>query len=108
MGVRDVHEIEALGTFSVFSRAVSCKAGTFAEIGDCQETISCGRVVVSPGDWIVADQNGIVVVPAALKEEALAAAKEIHEKEECMARHLKDGASLSDAYEAWQKSRAAR
>ena len=45
--VRDVHEIESLGTFSVFSRAVSCKAGTFAEIGDCQEIVSCGRSVHS-------------------------------------------------------------
>ena len=59
-----------------------------------------------PGDWVVADQNGIVVVPAAVKDEALRAAREIHEKEESMARHLKTGANLGDAYKAWQKSRA--
>ena len=62
--VRDVDEIIRLG-FPVFSRHVCPRAGTFAEIGEWQTTICCGRIPVSPGDWIVADRLGTVVVPSA-------------------------------------------
>ena len=97
--VRDIDDILALG-FPVFPRGVCPRAGTFAEIGEWGTTICCGRVPVRPGDWIVADVSGTVVVPAERLAETRAKAEEIHRREAALTPLLRQGKSFKEALEA--------
>lgn len=97
--VRDIDDIIALG-FPAFSRHIAARAGTFAEIGEWQTTVCCGRLPVSPGDWIVADCNGIVVVPPDLKEQAWKKVAEINAKERGLAEHLARGKNFKESLAA--------
>lgn len=94
--VRDVEDILAL-EFPVFSRHICPRAGTFAEIGEWQTTICCGRIPIRPGDWVVADASGIALVPAEMIEQVAAEAVAIHERESKMAQFLREGRSLGDS-----------
>lgn len=100
--VRDVDEIIRLG-FPVFSRAVCPRAGTFAEIGEWQTTVCCGRIPVTPGDWIVADRLGAVVVPVAQIEDVFITAQAIHKREQAIALQLVEGKTLGEAASATQE-----
>jgi len=62
--IRDVAEIRELG-FPVFARAVVPKPGVKTVPLPLQEPVTCGGVLVHPGDFVVADEEGIVAVPAA-------------------------------------------
>lgn len=94
--VRDIEDIIALN-FPVFSRYVCPRGGTFAEIGEWQTIVCLGRVPVRPGDWIVADQNGIVVVPIELTDQVLEKARQIVQKERALQKHLTAGRSFAEA-----------
>jgi len=94
--VRDVNDIIQLG-FPVFARHICSRAGTFAEIGELQTTICCGRIPVIPGDWIVADRNGIVVVPQAMLDNVAQETEAIHAKEAALAKRLASGESFEEA-----------
>lgn len=60
--VRDLGEIRKIG-FPVFARGVFPKPGGKSNDGQTQVEISCGGVTVNTGDLIIADEEGIVVVP---------------------------------------------
>jgi len=94
--VRDVDQIRRI-PFPLYSRGICPRAGTFAEIGEWQTIICCGRIPVSPGDWIVADGSGIVVVPSEMQSAVFAAATEIHQKEQSIARSLRNGKNLAES-----------
>jgi 4-hydroxy-4-methyl-2-oxoglutarate aldolase len=94
--VRDVEEIVRLG-FPVFSRHICARAGTFAEIGELQTTICCGRTPVHSGDWIVADRSGIVVVPQEMADDAAREAERINARESAIAERLMLGESFEEA-----------
>lgn len=68
--VRDVGEIRTDGLPS-FARSVATFPGPKDGPGEVNVPIACGGVVVNPGDIIVADEDGIVVVPPALAAEVL-------------------------------------
>jgi 3-hexulose-6-phosphate synthase/6-phospho-3-hexuloisomerase len=97
--VRDTAEIAKLG-FPVFSRYVCPAAGTFDKIGEWQTIVCIGRVPVRPGDWIVGDRDGLVVVPAELRDRVLEAARQILKKESAMQPLLKAGKSFAEAMAA--------
>jgi 3-hexulose-6-phosphate synthase/6-phospho-3-hexuloisomerase len=52
---------------------------------------------VEPGDWIVGDSSGIVVVPIHLARDAAAQAKAIRDREQKIAQLMRDGHSLAEA-----------
>ena len=61
-GVRDVSALRARG-FPVWARGVSMRSAVKVAPGEIRQSISCGGVVVANGDWVVADDDGVVIVP---------------------------------------------
>ena len=79
----------------VFARAVVPNAGGAEYLGEIGGTVQCGGQVVHPGDWIVGDEDGVVVVSAEKIEQTLATAKRIVAAEMEIERAIRKGEDLS-------------
>jgi len=103
-GVRDVEEIRRI-KFPVFARYVAPNAGEPKGFGELNAEIKCGGEYVRPGDWIIGDDNGVVVVPKERAYEIARRAKEVWKNEERIREEIKRGKTLSqvlDLYK-WEK-----
>ncbi|MFB6397411.1 RraA family protein [Polymorphospora lycopeni] len=89
-GVRDVDSIVEMG-FPAFCRAVSIKGTTKNRPGVVGAPISCGGTPVHPGDVIIGDRDGVVVIPGDRLTAAIDAGIERERKEDGMRAALESG-----------------
>ncbi|MBP1933897.1 RraA family protein [Ammoniphilus resinae] len=88
--VRDLHAIAEM-EFPVFAKGGSPRGPYKEGPGEINTLISCGNVPVRPGDVIVADDDGVVVIPREDAENVLKKAKAIQEKEQEIISAIYDG-----------------
>lgn len=96
-GVRDTAELRAMG-FPVWSAAVSAQGTVKATAGAVNVPVRVGEQIVSPGDAVVADDDGVVCVPRADVADVLVAADARVAKEEKTREALAGGALGLDLY----------
>lgn len=68
--IRDIAGIKSLN-FPVFSKGTTVASSGKAGVGEINVPISCGGMAVNPGDIIVGDVDGVVVIPQAVEKEVL-------------------------------------
>jgi regulator of RNase E activity RraA len=93
--VRDVDGLRELG-FPVFARGLTPRVGTNRRLGQTQVPISCGGVVVHPGDIILGDGNGVVAIPQQREEGLPAALERLLAKEQGLVEGIKQGVFLAE------------
>ncbi len=102
--VRDVDDIRRL-KFPVFATSVVPNAGEPKGFGEINAEIKCGGKTVKPGDFIVGDDNGVVVVPKERGYEIARRAVEVEKNERRIRDEIKRGKTLSEVLylEKWEK-----
>lgn len=103
--VRDTPEIHAL-KFPVFASLVTPTAGEPKGFGEIGIPVNISRQRIYPGDWLVGDDDGIVVLPKARAAEIANRAADVLERENRLRREIQDGSTLSQvAYlQKWEKT----
>ncbi|MFA7198751.1 MAG: 3-hexulose-6-phosphate synthase [Methanoculleus sp.] len=101
---RDVDDIRELG-FPVFATATVPNAGDPKGLGEINTEIVCCGQEVRSGDWIVADESGVVVVPRERAYEVARRAMEVRKTEERIREEIRRGKTLSEVSELlkWEK-----
>ena len=112
---RDSPVIAELGIAAYASAMNAHTNKTIHHPSEIQVPIACGDVAVYPGDIIVGDEEGVVVVPAHLAEQVAQTATEMEEKEVFITEKIQSGASIVgvyppdektlDEFEEWKRKR---
>jgi 3-hexulose-6-phosphate synthase/6-phospho-3-hexuloisomerase len=102
--VRDVDEIRALN-YPIFSSGITPNAGDPKGMGEINAEITCGGQSVRPGDYIVGDESGVVVIPKERAYEIARRAKEVEKMESRLYEEIRRGKTLSQVanLKKWEK-----
>jgi len=103
-GVRDVDDIMKLN-YPLFATATVPNAGEPKGFGEINAEITCCGQIVKPGDWIVGDTSGVVVIPRERGYEIARRAVEVKKNEERIREEIRRGSTLSQVVELykWEK-----
>jgi 3-hexulose-6-phosphate synthase/6-phospho-3-hexuloisomerase len=102
--IRDVDAIRAIG-FPACATIVTPTAGEPKGFGETNVTLKIGGVPIAPGDWILADDSGVVVIPQARAAEVANRAMDVLEKENRLRQEIRQQSSLGQVAELakWEK-----
>jgi 3-hexulose-6-phosphate synthase/6-phospho-3-hexuloisomerase len=102
--VRDIDEIESLG-LPIYTSNTVPNAGDPKGFGEINAEITCGGQTVKPGDYIVGDESGVVVIPKERAYELASRAKEVNKTEKRLFDEIRRGRTLSEIMELkkWEK-----
>jgi 3-hexulose-6-phosphate synthase / 6-phospho-3-hexuloisomerase len=102
--IRDIDDIRAMG-FPAWSRWVVPNAGEPKGFGEIGAEVKCGGQPVRSGDWIIADDMGVVVVPQEEAQETANRSVEVHEREDRLREEIRRGKTLSSVLhlKKWEK-----
>lgn len=101
-GTRDVSQLLAMD-FPTFARYRSPASSIRRwRMSGYDHPVRCGGVVVRPGDFVVGDADGVVIVPAEIAENVLVEVESLVTAENDMRRDLLDGGTFSDVYDRYQ------
>ncbi|HRU76243.1 3-hexulose-6-phosphate synthase [Methanothrix sp.] len=102
--VRDLQEIRPMD-YPLFSSDVVPNAGDPKGMGEINSEIVCGGQTVRPGDYIVGDDSGVVVIPKERAYEIARRAKEVEKTEDRLFEEIRRGKTLSQVVnlEKWEK-----
>jgi regulator of RNase E activity RraA len=102
-GARDVEELEEIG-FPVWSRSLTpaTSLGRYVPVAK-NVPVVCGGVTVRPGDWIVADRTGVVVVPSDALSRVLELLAQYDDKETRMVPLIRESKSMGKALEKFNR-----
>ena len=95
-GIRDIQQLKEKA-YPIFARFVTPAVGGKDGPGEFGYPISCGGVPVHPGDLIVGDENGVVVIPPADAEKVLADGRKKRSYEETRMAEIKRGVLVKPA-----------
>ena len=94
---RDAEDIKALG-LPVFVRALNPSGTVKKSLGEINVHVTCGGVRVNPGDIILGDCDGVVVVPQEVEDDVFAKAQAKFDKEAHIVEQLKAGKTTLEIY----------
>jgi 3-hexulose-6-phosphate synthase / 6-phospho-3-hexuloisomerase len=102
--VRDVDDIRAM-KYPLFAKAIVPNAGEPKGLGEINAEIQCCGQYVRPGDWIVGDESGVIVMPAERAYEIARRALEVRKNEERIREEIRRGSTLSEVAQLikWEK-----
>jgi regulator of RNase E activity RraA len=101
--VRDVAEIRRIG-YPVFARRISPATSVGRLVGVAKQVpVKCGEVMVHPGDYVVGDSDGVVVVPQAAAEKVVALLRQYDDKESRMIPIIQREKSMQKALEIYNR-----
>lgn len=93
--IRDTETIRNLG-LPVFAISSSPRDGTIRTLGDTELNITCGGACVKPGDYVMGDSDGVVVIPQEHIDIVIQKAEDTKEMERTIFREIDKGNSLYD------------